>query len=107
MQSIKLYDGKIELFYSERTYREEKYQTFFDKDGNKITSVTGNIKCIDKPALKFWAANMAAEYFFLNWDLTKMTTKRDMIEMADQMSRAHSTILKEKSARGKLINTFA
>ena len=107
MESIKLYGGKVEIFYSERTYREEKYQTFFDKDEGKITSVTGNMKCLDKPALKFWSANVGAEYFYLNWDPKKMKTKMDMIEMANGISKAHSNILKEKATRGKLIHTFA
>jgi len=107
MNSIKLYQGKVELFYSERTHNEEKYQTFFDKDGKKIKSVTGNMKCLDKPALKFWSANMAADYFFNNWDAKKENTRVDMIDMAREMAKAHSNILKEKSVRGKMIHTFA
>ena len=106
-KEIKLYKGEVTLFYSERTFREEKYQTFFDKNDDRIKSVTGIIKCLDKPALKFWAANMAAEYFFINWDPKKKYTKQEMIEFAKKMASAHSQELRAKGDRGKLIHKYA
>ena len=90
MQELKLYQGKVQLFFDERTYRNEKYQTFYNKAGDKIKSVTGGLKCLNKEALKFWAANRAAEYFFNNWDPKKKYTKEEVIELAKAMAGAHS-----------------
>lgn len=52
---LKLYKNKHILEFSEgnHTYRV---------DGNKVPSVTGIIKILDKPGLPQWAANKASEY---------------------------------------------
>ena len=55
MQKIKLYNGEIELTFDENTHT-------YTANGEVVLGVTSIVGILDKPALKFWAANMGAEF---------------------------------------------
>lgn len=54
--NTKIYGGELTLVFNSETHR-------YTVDGEKIPSVTGILGIVNKPALLYWAANMASDYW--------------------------------------------
>lgn len=72
-------------------------------DGAKIPGVTTAIGVLDKPALKQWAANMAANEAIRSWD--ELATL-DVVERLDRIRYAHKNTVRKASVRGTRIHAY-
>lgn len=72
-------------------------------DGQKIPGVTDTIGVLDKPALKQWAANLAAEEAVDHWD---ELSQLSMLDRLDRIRYAHKNTLRKASVRGTRIHAL-
>lgn len=95
----KMYNGKVELTFD--TYRHE-----YTYNGKKVWGVTSVLQVISKPALLFWSANMAADYFR---DNIKPGEKYDEIQLElvwKNAKKAHTMKKEEAGSIGKLVHDW-
>lgn len=100
---VSLYGGKIKIRFS-----NDKWHTYTNLDtGEKIKSVTKVIGVMDKPALKFWAANIGADYLWENWEDGKVYSKDEKIALCKGVSMRHNIFKEEQAGIGTAIHQYA
>jgi len=91
MITTTLYNNTIGLNFEEKRHR-------FTINGKPIISVTRATGVIDKPALKFWAVKMGAEFLMANIKKLKADTSgTEIMALIDESKKQH-TIFKDKAA---------
>ena len=88
METFKLYNGQIELFF-------DPIKHLYIVDGERVTGVTGATGVIAKPALTYWAAKMATEYLA---ERLKPGVAYDEIQIQDMLAEAKSAHTKFKDS---------
>ena len=65
---LKLYKGKVEISFTERDWGGNKIHIYKDAKGNKLVSVTGITKTIDKSNFLIpWAIKLMGKYLTINF----------------------------------------
>lgn len=96
-----LYDGEVTL-----TFNTAKHRYIWEEEDKIIRSVTQAINVIDKPALVWWASNMAVDYIA---DMIEPGKSYDEIELANiwQDARgAHNRRKKKAADHGTLLHKW-
>lgn len=98
-KEIKLYDGKVTIFFDEDRHR------FTHQDGSPIDSVTSATCKLDKSApLMGWAINQMALYLINNWDLKKVKQESDKIQLIETAKREYRRLKQEAADLGTEIH---
>lgn len=95
----KMYDGQVELVF-------EPYKHEYTYNGKKVYGVTSVLQVISKPALLFWSANMAADYFR---DNIKPGISYDEIQLESiwkAAKKAHTLKKEEAGSIGHLVHNW-
>lgn len=93
---MSLYDSTVEVVFTPGNHS-------YKVNGEKKISVTGALGIIDKPALKFWAVNLACDYISQRQALAGLVTVAD-IETA---RRLHTERKEEAANIGKMVHAWA
>ena len=86
----KLYNGEVELVFDGRPYKH-----IYTVDDRVVYGVTSIIGVLDKPALMYWAVNMAGEYLQEN---LKPGVALDEIEIGNLIKNAKSAHRQKKDS---------
>lgn len=85
MKNYKLYDGKITLSFDDRPRKHIYYVN--DKVVYGTTSICG---VLDKPAIKYWAVNMAIESLQANLTAGKALDEVEIKTLLENARKAHT-----------------
>jgi len=98
MELHKLYKGKVKIWFDpDKHIFYHDFRGLPDKN-RSIISVTGVTRTIDKSgALMGWVAKMMALYLKQNWDLKKIKTELDKLQLIDY-AKNHYRDAKEEAA---------
>ena len=99
MENYKLYGGKVILKF----FPEKHIYSVNDKVVYGVTSIIG---VLDKPALIYWAVNMAVDFLGNNWQAGKSYDEVEIKTLLEDARRAHR-IRKDKTADiGEMIHSW-
>lgn len=98
----KLYGGRITLQFDERKHR-------FTVNGRPVPfSVTGCTGVIDKPALKYWAANLSRDFLLANLDtLVNSRSEDEITALVREAALQHTRYTKKAADIGTQIHKWA
>lgn len=101
LKEAKLYGKKITIRFDDESH------IFYDEEGNKLISVTGATGVIDKSAaLMGWATKMMGIYLVENWDLKKIKTEEEKIELIETAKKEYRRIKLAEADVGKAIHEW-
>ena len=83
-KKIKLYNGGVEIYFSERDWNGKKIHIFTDKNGKRVESVTSFTGVIDKPFLVPWAVKLSREFLIEKLNKGVKITEELIAEAANQ-----------------------
>jgi len=86
----KLYNGKIILKFDDKNH-------ICSVNGKTIYGVTSIVGILDKPALMYWAVNMAVDFLGNNWQAGKPYDEVEIKTLLEDARRAHR-VKKDKTA---------
>jgi hypothetical protein len=93
-----LYQGTIQIEFYEKPYH------YFTINGVRAPfSTTGITGLLDKPALKFWAANLGRDFLLEKFDNGERITRELIIEAAKQ----HTIRTRDEATSGKEVHKWA
>ncbi len=99
MKTYKLYDGSVELLFN-----EEKH--LYSIEDNKVDGVTGILGVISKPALMYWAVNMAIEHLKQALHAGVGYDELQIKQMLDEAKIAHRKKSTEAADIGKMTHEW-
>ncbi len=104
MKEAILYGGKVKLFFDGANNRH----SYFKENGERIKkSVSKVVGVMDKPALKFWAANIGADHLYNNWNAQRNYAEAEKIMLCREVAGRHTQYKEEEAVRGKAVHKFA
>ena len=99
MENIKLYNDEIELIFDEAKH-------LYTVNGEPVTGVTGALQTIAKPALLYWAVNMAIQYLEKKWIPGVGYDEIQIQKTLAEAKKAHRVFKKEAGDIGTLIHQW-
>jgi hypothetical protein len=96
-QLHKLYNGKVEM-----TFDPDKH--IYEVDGKIVEGVTGVISVISKPALMYWAVNMAIEYMQKHLKAGESYDEIEIKKILEGAKSAHRTKKEDAGDIGTLVH---
>lgn len=100
----KLYKGKVKIKFV--TDHADKH-SYYDEKGKRLHGVTYFTGVIDKSeVMKGWAVKMMAEYLKQNWNVEKIRTEMEKIDLIEKGKREYRNVQKEAMDVGKEIHAW-
>lgn len=99
MEKYKLYNGKIELCF-------ETYRHIYSVNKKKVPGVTSIVGVLDKPALKFWAVNMAMEVVEERIHPGVPLDEMDKLQLIQDAKKAHTKRMNKAADIGTLTHNW-
>ena len=99
MEQYKLYNDTITLDYNDNRH-------IYSVDGKVVYGVTSIVGVLDKPALKYWAVNMAIEYLQANLKAGEPLDEIQLKSLLDNAKKAHTVRLNKSADIGTLIHNW-
>lgn len=96
----KVYNGKISLMFD--TFRHQ-----YSVDGEIIPGVTSILDVLSKPALIWWSANVAADYFRENIKPGVALDELQIESIWQRAKKAHTQKKSDAASLGSLVHQFA
>lgn len=94
-----MYGGEIELFF-------DSYKHHYTINKKEVFGVTDVLKVINKPALMFWAANMAADHFRSQIVPGKAYDEIELEAIWKESKRAHTAKKESAGSLGTLVHKW-
>lgn len=100
-KETKLYNGEVTLLFDSILH---KY--IWLEKGMPVPSVTTSLGIIDKPALKYWAANVAGDYVGESLTPGRSYDELEIARIVNGAKRAHVDTLKDAGDLGTLLHNW-
>ena len=98
-ETHKLYNGEVELMFDPVAH-------LYTVNGKRVTGVTGATSTIAKPALIFWASNMAVSYISKSIKAGLRYDEIQLKEIFENAKRAHTTFKESAASKGKMVHEW-
>lgn len=98
-EKYKLYNNKIELCF-------DTHRHIYTVDKKKIPGVTSIVGVLDKPALKFWAVNMAMEVLEERIHPGVPLDEMDKVQLIEDAKKAHTKRMNKAADIGTLTHNW-
>jgi CRISPR/Cas system-associated exonuclease Cas4 (RecB family) len=101
LKIVKLYQGKTVIKF------DDERHIFYDPKGNVLSSVTSATGIIDKSgALMGWTAKQMALYLILNWDIKKIKTEEEKLQIIELAKKEYRRLKQEAADLGTEIHSW-
>ena len=95
----KLYKGEVELVFNEAKH-------LYTVGGKRVFGATSILRVINKPALMYWAVNLAAAHGEANWEPGKSYDEIEISEIIKDAKYAHRRTTSKAADTGSMVHKW-